>query len=264
MKTGKQHISDEELLAGQETKPENTLNISAGNAEPASPIAFEIQSAPDGIFEQRKKGHLDAVLNKLGVTQQREAASALKTEFLFPENAQLSTKQIKWCEEAYPFAMMLAGGCFQIWLLFGPEYAVLIPDKDVLYKIVAPLVRIYARTVKKLEIINPNYTDATASLMALVGYASSSWYMLQQIWQMKREGIDARDNDESARAEDIPVATDAGSHDHGRAHDPTDVRRKSIHEPGQLTAEQQFQFQQLARLRNIDRATRMRQLGLNG
>jgi hypothetical protein len=62
---------------------------------------------------------------------------------------------------------------------------ILAPSEEVAEKIVAPLMRIYARTSKIAASLNPNHTDAAASLAALVGYAWTAITLYQQIKEEK-------------------------------------------------------------------------------
>jgi hypothetical protein len=151
---------------------------------------FDVEEAPEGIFPQGSA--LDKVFKKLGL----KGDTHEEKEYKGVPSAKLTKAQQSLYDSFAPLAIQAFVVCAGwSWSLVGEEYRGLAPSDEVAEKIVAPLMRIYARTSQISTSMNPNHMDAAASLAALVGYVWSSLMIYQEIKQEKaaneQSGIDS-------------------------------------------------------------------------
>lgn len=245
---------------------------------PAAPDAigddqalFDVEDAPEGMFNgQDSDSALAKVFKKLG----------LKGEVHDKEPRALpSAKLTKAQQSMYDsFAPLAIQGFVVVvgwsWGLLGEDYRVLAPSEEVAEKIIAPLMRIYARTSKIAASLNPNHTDAAASLAALIGYVWSSYGMYKQIKQEKQEYADENTVSErftAIRPSHAPESRDDGEDarrnaaEAGNANGRAAPRRNGNQEHGvdlsKLTESERRAYEELSRLRDLDFASRARRSG---
>ena len=72
--------------------------------------------------------------------------------------------------------------------IVGEEYEILAPNKDLAYRIIHPLARIYARHSKVVTEISPDYIDISAAIDAVGDYAVTVFNGIREIRWMKRNG----------------------------------------------------------------------------
>lgn len=247
---------------------------STSNGVPASDegALFDVEAAPDGIFPQGSA--LDKVFKRLGL---KGDDSGQEKEYKGVPSAKLTKAQQSLYDSFAPLAIQAFVICAGWgWSLLGEEYKVLAPSEEVAEKIVAPLMRIYARTSQITASMNPNHMDAAASLAALIGYVWSSLMIYGEIKQEKaanEQGIDnvrnngfrpvdARQNGHDNEDNRRNVAS-ANTGD-GRAA----VSRNGNEQPGvdlrNLSESERRAYEKLSTLRDRDFASRARRSGIGG
>lgn len=271
------------LARGRQTAIENRRKRAAEKkAAPASQPAaapapdvpgddhplFDVEDAPEGLLDsQDSDSAIAKVFKRLGLKGEVHD----KEPRALP-SAKLTKAQQSMYDSFAPLAIqgfvVVAGWS---WGLLGEEYRVLAPSEEVATKIIAPLMRIYARTSKIAASLNPNHTDAAASLAALVGYVWSSYGMYKQIKQEKQDYADENagvtalrpaasyqsGNDREDAGRDAPGA----SAETGRAA----TRRNGNQQPGvdlsKLSESERRAYEKLSHLRELDYASRARRSG---
>ena len=169
-----------------------------------------------------------------------------------------------------------------VYTIPGAEYGCLAPNADELFRIIEPLLRIYARHSKVIQNISPDAADVTESLTALGAYMEVSIMLFRQIQQEKKQygaaniyqrpgtGSDVADEltgSGQANYEETPVSNETPRPDNIRRYPrPDNVSSQNgaitNAESGRdLTADQQFQRDRLLELTNKDVEHRLRRSG---
>jgi hypothetical protein len=240
-------------------KKEAALTPPGEPEELSGGAVFDVEEAPDGTFSQDSA--LDKVFKKLGLkgtTEEKQEARTLPT-------AKLTKAQQSLYDSFAPLAIqafIVSAGW--MWSLMGQEYKILAPSDEVAEKIVAPIMRVYARESQIAASLNPNHTDIAASLAALVGYAWTSIMLYQEIKQEKEEYGEYRparpaevrhDSENDGRN-----AIRANAHD-GRATAESNGHKQPDIDISHLTESEQRSYKNLSRLRDLDYASRARRSG---
>ena len=225
--------------------------------------SFVVEDAPIETFE--KQSLTDRVLSQLGL---KASAQPTPAPAKASSSGNLNKKQQIFCDQVNPLAasaFMLAASW--AWSkVAGPEFDVLAPSEEVATKIVAPLIRIYARTSPMLESISPNKADVLACLSALVAYGMTSMNMYQMIRREQEEeetdGNDAgqnRSNSAGTRRAGVSRASNEYA-ESNIGHDGDSIGINSTH----LTGRDREAYEKLSRLSELDAAGRARRNGQFG
>lgn len=230
-------------------------------------FSIEVQPAPEGVFpaeEEKEPNVLESVLGKLGIKKTEEDAKPK-----VPVSAKLNKAQEAFCDMTTPVGTSILIVCVGwAWTRLGEEYRVLAPSRDAATDIIAPFVRIYARSNKALVgSVSPNTVDAFYALNASVMYLYSSLTVFEEIQKRKREDAE----DDRNRPRDIrsgqarPDRADARRSDFS---EPTDARDTGNGDgsgvasyPANLTERERSQYESLSQLRDRDIASRQRRSG---
>jgi hypothetical protein len=234
-----------------------------------------VEAAPDDVFPQEEEGALAKVFKKLGL----KGADREEKEYKATPSAKLTKAQQSLYDSFAPLAIqafiVVVGWS---WGLMGEEYKVLAPDEEVAEKIVAPLMRIYARSSKIGTTLNPNHIDAAASMAAMIGYAWTSISLYQQIKQEKaaneQPGINGYPNGYTELRASPPATDESG---YGNANTGRDVTRANSRrnganaqsnghqqpdfDPRNLTESERRAYEKLSVLRERDYQSRARRSG---
>jgi hypothetical protein len=241
--------------------------------KPETPTSsLDFQESPVPIDDKKKSivdQGLDSIKGMLGIKDVKGEKKAAP-----PLTAKLDPKRQAFVDNVTPtiaLGFIIMAGAW--WQRIGPEYKALTPDEEAATRIVAPLVRIYARHATFLTEINPDWADAGASLFAFVAYVYTSLGLYQKIKEEKeaaneqqgtygyreyRNGASAENGAYHASSgyADVSGAGEnnvGGSSENGRA--PQGVSR------AHLAPKEQRQFEALSRLSELDYASRTRRSG---
>lgn len=231
-------------------------------------FGIDVQLAPEGVFppeEDKEPNVLESVLGKLGIKKTEEDTRKPTV----PVSAKLNKAQEAFCDMTTPVGTNILIVCVGwAWTRLGEEYRILAPSKDAATDIIAPLVRIYARSNKALVgSVSPNTVDAFYALNASVMYLYSSLTVFEEIQKRKREEAeDERDRPRDIRSSQArPDRADARRADFS---EPADAQHASnsngsgtASSPANLTERERSQYESLSRLREQDIASRARRSG---
>lgn len=241
-----------------------------GATMPDDSALFDVEDAPEGIFPQGSA--IDKVFKKLGLKGNAQE----EKEYKGVPSAKLTKAQQSLYDSFAPLAIqgfIICAGWG--WSLLGEEYKVLAPSDEVAEKIIAPLMRIYARTSQITASMNPNHMDAAASLAALIGYVWSSLMIYGHIKEEKaayEQGIDTRnngfrpfdtrqnghDNEDDRRDVTRANTSDGRAAVPGNGHDEPGVNLSNLSESERRA------YEKLSTLRQRDFESRARRSGLGG
>jgi len=226
------------------------------------------QEAPPDTFPSG--GIMNKILGKLGLQEEAPEDQA-KPATAPPMAGPLSKKRQEFVDNMTPVAaLMLVGSLAWAWGQLGTPYRACAPSEAVATRIVAPLLRIYARTAKFIESLDPNSADWLAALSAIIGYAFASIETFQII---RAQIIESELTDEPARTS-FPNA-------HQNGHRVEDNRRAPVEQslgqsssehvtsangvnPTDLSPGERAHYEALSRLRERDIAARLRRSGQYG
>lgn len=260
----------EERRAGKINAP-----VQTAPAEDESAL-FDVEDAPEDVFPQEEDGALAKVFKKLGLK-----GDTSEKEYKPVPSAKLTKAQQSLYDSFAPLAIQAFIVCAGwAWSLMGPEYKVLAPSEEIAEKIVAPLMRIYARESKITSSLNPNHMDAAASLAALVGYAWTSVMLYSEIKQEKANSEPTSITDYASRnngyTELRPSPLDTSENGHSNPDPGRNVTRSHSWRNGSnaksdgtasnfdvrnLTESERRQYEALSVLRERDHASRARRSG---
>lgn len=233
---------------------------------------FDVEDAPEDLFPTEEDGVLAKVFKKLGL----KGESNEEKEYKAVPSAKLTKAQQSLYDSFAPLAIqafiVVAGWS---WSLLDKEYGeVLAPSEEVAEKIIAPLMRIYARSSEIGTSLNPNHIDGAASMAALIGYVWSSYSAYKLLKQEKAEnepGITASHNG--------PRPLNANQSRHGSEDDGRDanraassVRRATAQSNGNgqpgvdlssLSESERRAYEKLSVLRERDYQSRARRSGVS-
>ncbi len=234
---------------------------------------FDVEQAPEGILDSSSA--LDKVFKKLGL----KGTDEKKEEAYKAPQAKLTKAQQSLYDSFAPLAIQAFIVCAGwSWSLLDKDFGeVLAPSEEVAEKIIAPLMRIYARTSKIGTSLNPNGVDAAASLAALIGYVWSSYSAYKLMKQEKaanEQGFANNYTELRARPLDASESGYGGENNGRHAHRAaTGVRGAATQSdgPGQgsvdlsnLSDSERRAYEKLSVLRERDFASRARRSGLGG
>lgn len=232
-----------------------TANINA--TQDVQEAVFDVEEAPDDTFPtEEKEGAFSKIAAALGLktdTSEEKEQRPLPAAKL---NKQQQAIFDAWTPLAISGFVLCAGWC---WRKIEPEYGhLLAPSDEVATKIVAPLMRIYARMSKIGTTLNPNHVDAAAAMAALVGYAWTSIGLWQEIQTQKAQeqeqngSTTARNNVIDSQLRASPIATDedgTGNQNNGRSH----IRRHAANANGASTVNGNSEFFDINNLTDVER-----------
>lgn len=236
----------------------------------AQGFSVNVEEAPQETFtEEKKPGVLDTVLTRLGIKEDKTAPPVK-----VPTGAKLNAAQVQFCDMATPIGTsLLIISLAWAWGQLDADYRALAPSEDAATSIVAPLIRIYARSNKALiRSASPNTVDALMALNGVIMYLHASLTMLHEINATKK----AMQDDESNRPRNINTARSTESRvDYAgdrrasvsRADDASlesDATSASLEYPSGLNERERQNFSRLAELRERDIASRARRSGRLG
>lgn len=248
-------------------------NVDTTNAQD---MVFDVEDAPEDTFPtEEKQGAINKVFSALGL---KSDTPEEKEQKAYP-SAKLTKQQQAvydaWTPLAISGFVLCAGWC---WKRIEPDYGhLLAPSEDVANKIIAPLMRIYARMSKVGTTLNPNHVDAAAAMAALIGYAWTSVGLWQEIQQAKQENeangstANTASTELRARSVDANQSGDVNA-DPGRSH----IRRHAANgngnstvsgaadgvNLGNLTEVERRAYEKLSTLRERDYQSRARRSGI--
>lgn len=225
--------------------------------EAVEELDLEVEKAPQGSIPEKaeKQGLYDTVLEKLG----------LKSNEPTPKPApggKLNKAQTTFCETVNPLGSgALIFALTFVWTQLDPDYAVLAPTEQAATDIVAPLIRIYARTNPQLaKAVSPNTVDFLLCMKATFLYAQAALTLLSEINRQKKEVENERGNSNlqkvsangtNPRNADLP----------GTSHESIGGTLTPLSPPSNLTAGEREKYERLNILRERDIAARARRSG---
>jgi len=298
LKTEHPNMSQRELanLAGtNQSFVKRTLNQTRANDSVAQKTVTPVTSdsgqvtEPTGVvldFEESpapvkdEKNVFDKAWDNLKAAIGFEESPDKKKKTPAPRSVKLSEKKQQFVDSVTPsislaFVVMAA----YVWNRIGPQYKSLAPSEEVAQKIMEPLVRIYARHANFMTEINPDYTDAGASLFALWGYVSSSLQMYNYIKQQEanyeeangyrayRSGYSASDSRNGVSGQEAPGGengryADVSGSDRGDATgNSSNGQYTGTVNLAHLTPKQRSQYEKLSQLAAKDFEARARRSG---
>lgn len=240
---------------------------------------FDVEDAPEDTFPaEEKEGAFSKIAAALGLKNDTSEEKEQRPLPAAKLNKQQQAIFDAWTPLAISGFVLCAGWC---WRRIEPEYGhLLAPSDEVATKIVAPLMRIYARMSKIGTTLNPNHVDAAAAMAALVGYAWTSINLWQEIQTQKAQeqeehGSTARNNVIDSQLRASPIATDEGGagnenarRSHIRRHAANANGASSVNGAGEffdisnLTDVERRAYEKLSQLRERDYASRARRSGV--
>jgi hypothetical protein len=240
--------------------------------ETATPLDF--QESPVPIDDKKKSivdQGLDSIKGMLGIKDVKGEKKVAP-----PLTAKLDPKRQAFVDNVTPaIALGFTIVASAWWQRIGPEYKSLAPDEEDATRIVAPLVRIYARHATFLTEINPDWADAGASLFAFVAYVYTSLGLYQKI----KEEKEAAEHEQQGTYGYREYRSNGASAENGAYYSGSgyaDVSGASQNNVGgssqngwtsqtigrvDLTSKEQRQFEALSRLAQLDYASRARRSG---
>jgi hypothetical protein len=265
----------------QEEKDKRKAEREAAKQQPVTPTVTEdstpgidisVEDAPPNTFtEEKKPGVLEGVLTRLGIKDDPKAPLVKA-----PVTGKLNQAQIQFCDMATPIAnSLLIISVGWAWAQLDEDYRALAPSTEAAESIVAPLVRIYARSNKALiRAASPNTVDALMALNGIIMYLHASLTMLHEINAMKREYANESNRPTDIRArgsnrtqETRTSGASAGYPDIQRADNgnaESNVTHANVEPPDNLTERERANFNSLSVLRERDIAARQRRSGRVG
>lgn len=244
-------------------------------------LLFDVEAAPDGLIDPpTDEGTLSKVFRKLGLKGNSTSANDEPA----PRAASVTAKLNKHQQSLYDSFAPLAIQAFILvsgwtWGRLGEDYQALAPDEQTATRIIAPLMRVYARTSKIGTALNPNHADLAASMAALVGYVWTSYGLYKQIKAEKAEEYDdgyqpvstapsnirSFDERESGHSSaDARRGAPGATGTDGRAASRGNGYHESNLDLSKLSPDEQYAYEKLSRLRQLDYASRARRSGFAG
>jgi hypothetical protein len=238
--------------------------------ETATPLDFQESPVP---IDDKKKSIVDQGMDTIkGMLGIKDVKGEKKTAP--PLTAKLDPKRQAFVDNVTPtiaLGFIIMAGAW--WQRIGPEYKSLTPDEDTATRIVAPLVRIYARHATFLTEINPDWADAGASLFAFVAYVYTSLGLYQKIKEEK-EAADEQQATYGYREYRNGASAENGAYHSGGGYaDVSGASQNDARGSGEngrtsqtigrahLAPKEQRQFEALSRLAELDYASRARRSG---
>jgi hypothetical protein len=254
----KKTIEREQANAATQDAPEETAE------------GFIVQDAPEDTWKDEPalsdgfspKEALHSVLSRLGLASEDEPGKVSEAEKKQPRRAGLRKAQQEFCDTVTPIAVLAFVALMSwFWGRLGTAYRALAPDDETATKIVAPLIRVWARTTKISAKIDPNMTDILASLAAAVGYAFSCI----ETYTLIKKDLEAQNVQSTNARQTGDLSSYAGWNDIQTSNGGYDQQNASVQaiNNGSLTEGERRHFERLSRLREQDIAYRARRDGID-
>lgn len=225
----------------------------------AEELDLDVEKAPEGSIPEKaeKQGLYDTVLTKLGIKVDPQAEPIKPSP-----GGKLNKAQVTFCETMNPLgsgALILI--VTFVWTLLDTDYAVLAPTEQAATDIVAPLIRIYARTNPQLaKAVTPNTVDFLLCMKATFLYVQAALTLLSEVNKQKREL--EKDGDITTTQKARVNGTNSGNTDFsGASHESPGRVTSSSSTPNNLTPGERDKYERLNVLRDRDIAARARRSG---
>lgn len=258
-------------IPAQDDQAKNPVIQPKAQDETTTPLDFQEATVP---IDDKKKSivdqGLDSIKGMLGIKDVKGEKKQAP-----PLTAKLDPKRQAFVDNVTPtlaLGFIIMAGAW--WQRIGPEYKLLTPDEETATRIVAPLVRIYARHATFLTEINPDWADAGASLFAFVAYVYTSLGLYQKIKEDKEAHEQEQQGTYGYREYRHDAATENGANNsvnrHADVSGAGEVNARGNSENGRasqgvgrasLAPKEQRQFEALSRLAQLDYNSRARRSG---
>ncbi len=252
-KTAPISVDDDQNSQDRQQDPQN---VSHSEDEPSS---FSFAPPPQTDTDDGFKAALKKVGAAFGIEPDKP-----ETEEKKPAKADvrgMTKAQRDMYDMLTPMAVMaFVAAAGWAWARLGGQYRILAPSNDVATKIVAPLVRVWARNSKFTASVTPDMRDIGASIAALLGYVWASLEMFEAI---------RKETEEDENASTVQNGTYSAA---GRYASLTESNGKNAYEHltdedigiNSLNESERAQYEALARLREQDFRARARRSARHG
>lgn len=242
-------------------KPDRTIHVIAGSDEQAAdwtnddpvvdvvtppPIAQDFTDNPfqftnpvdigdvpvsNGTSKKDKEDEdwLSKGLKRLGIDTKQ-----------FSSVGDLTNDKIKFTDDGSQLAAALVSSVLGVMFsLAGQEYEILAPSKELAYRMIHPMARIYARHSKVVTEISPDYLDISSAIEAIGEYAIAVMDGVREIKWMKANGYvyqrpsgEPRPNSSATRPEPEQQYSNQAGQPQSEPEPVPTVERYAVNEPG--------------------------------